>query len=242
MILIPAIDILGGKCVRLFRGDYDQVTEYSHNPAVVAEAWRDGGAKRIHLVDLDGARTGKAINEEIILSIGERVTVPIEVGGGIRDLDQIDRYLGSPGIDRVILGTSALKDPTLLADATNDYPGHIWVGIDGRDGRVAVEGWTEDSATDVYDLAAICEDLGVSGIIFTDIARDGTLVGPNLPSLKRMAERVSIPVIASGGVSSLEDLRALRGLGLERIEGVIVGKALYTGAFTVEEGIDVVGG
>lgn len=242
MILIPAIDILGGKCVRLFRGDYDQATEYSHNPAVVAEAWRDGGAKRIHLVDLDGARTGRAVNEEIILSIGERINTPIEVGGGIRDLDQIDRYLSSPNIDRVILGTAALKDPTLLADATSDYPGHIWVGIDGRDGRVAVEGWTEDSATDVYDLAAICEDVGVSGIIFTDISRDGTLVGPNLLSLRRMTERVSIPVIASGGVSSLDDLRALRGLGLERIEGVIVGKALYTGAFTVEEGIGVVGG
>ncbi|MCG3196981.1 MAG: 1-(5-phosphoribosyl)-5-[(5-phosphoribosylamino)methylideneamino]imidazole-4-carboxamide isomerase [Candidatus Omnitrophica bacterium] len=242
MILIPAIDILGGKCVRLFRGDYDQATEYSHNPAVVAEAWRDGGAKRIHLVDLDGARTGRAVNEEIILSIGERINTPIEVGGGIRDLDQIDHYLSSPNIDRVILGTAALKDPTLLADATSDYPGHIWVGIDGRGGRVAVEGWTEDSATDVYDLAAICEDVGVSGIIFTDISRDGTLVGPNLSSLRRMAERVSIPVIASGGVSSLDDLRALRGLGLERIEGVIVGKALYTGAFTVEEGIEVVGG
>jgi phosphoribosylformimino-5-aminoimidazole carboxamide ribotide isomerase len=239
MILIPAVDILGGKCVRLLRGDYRQATEYSHNPAVMAETWQAGGAKRLHLVDLDGAKSGKPVNEAVILSIAERSQIPVQVGGGIRNIDQIDRYLSS-GVERVILGTAALKDPTLLADATEDYPGHIWVAIDGKGGRVAIEGWIEDTTTDVYELAEICEGLGVSGVVFTDISRDGTLTGPNLPSLEKMVNRVSLPIIASGGISSLDDLRSLRKLNLPRIEGVIVGKALYAEAFTIQQGIAVV--
>lgn len=236
MILIPAIDILGGHCVRLVRGDYDQVTEYSQNPAYIAEKWQAGGAGRIHLVDLDGARTGLPVNEEIILAIAERTSLPVQVGGGIRTLDQIDRYVSSR-VDRVILGTVAFKDPTLLADATEEYPGHIWVGIDGKDGKVAVEGWIEETTTDVFELAVICEEMGAAGVIFTDISRDGTLVGPNLHSLEKLAAKIQIPIIASGGVSSLADLKAIRDLGIDQIEGVIVGKALYAEAFTVEEAV-----
>jgi phosphoribosylformimino-5-aminoimidazole carboxamide ribotide isomerase len=241
MILIPAIDILGGKCVRLVRGDYNEATEYSQDPAVVAETWQGGGCKRIHLVDLDGARTGQAVNEELIFLIAEHSKVPVQAGGGIRTIHQIDRYLAS-GVDRVILGTAAFKDPTLLADATEEYPGHIWVGIDGKEGRVAVEGWVEETTTNVYELAVICEDLGVSGLVFTDIARDGTLGGPNLASLQKMASKVRMPLIASGGISSLGDLRALRNLRISQIEGCIVGKALYAEAFTLHEAIAVLEG
>jgi phosphoribosylformimino-5-aminoimidazole carboxamide ribotide isomerase len=241
MILIPAIDLLGGKCVRLLRGEYDKATEYSSNPVEVAHVWCAGGAKRIHVVDLDGAKSGQPVNEEWILQIAHEAGVPIEVGGGIRTLDQIGRYL-SKGIDRVILGTAAFRDRDLLTRAGQDHPGHVWVGIDGRNGRVAVEGWIEETTTSVYDLAMICEQAGVGGVIFTDIARDGALVGPNLDSLEEMCRKIKIPVIASGGISSLDDLRAIRNLGLSQIEGIITGKALYAGAFTIEEGVEVVEG
>ena len=239
MILIPAIDLLGGKCVRLLRGEYDKATEYSDDPVKVAHTWHEGGAKRIHVVDLDGAKSGQPVNEGLIILIAREAGVPIEVGGGIRTLDQIDRYL-SKGVDRVILGTAAFRDKDLLRSACRDHPGHVWVGIDGRNGRVAVEGWIEETTTSVYDLSMICEQAGVGGVIFTDIARDGALVGPNLESLKEMCRQITMPVIASGGISSLEDLRAIRNLGLPRIEGIITGKALYAGAFTIEEGVAAV--
>ncbi len=241
MILIPAIDLLGGKCVRLLRGEYDKATEYSDDPLKVAHAWCAGGAKRIHVVDLDGAKSGQPVNEGWIFQIACEASVPIEVGGGIRSLDQIKRYL-SNGVDRVILGTAAFRDNDLLVRACHEHPGHVWVGIDGRNGRVAVEGWIEETATSVFDLAKVCEEAGAGGVIFTDIARDGALVGPNLESLTEMCRQVTMPVIASGGISSLDDLRAIRNLGLHQIEGIITGKALYAGAFTIEEGVEVVEG
>ncbi len=241
MILIPAIDLLGGKCVRLLRGEYDKATEYSSNPLEVAHAWRTGGAKRIHVVDLDGAKSGQPVNEEMIMLIAREAGVPIEVGGGIRSIEQIERYL-SQGVGRVILGTAAFRDRDLLNRAGHEYPGHVWVGIDGRNGRVAVEGWIEETAMSVYDLAQVCEQAGMGGVIFTDIARDGALVGPNLDSLAEMCRRVKMPVIASGGISSLDDLRAIRNLGLTQIEGIITGKALYAGAFTIQEGVEVTEG
>jgi phosphoribosylformimino-5-aminoimidazole carboxamide ribotide isomerase len=234
MILIPAIDLLDGKCVRLLQGDYDKVTEYGADPVGMAKAWQRGGGKRLHVVDLDGAKAGRPRNEALVMEIAEELSIPVEVGGGIRSFEQVDRYLSS-GVDRVILGTAAFKDPKLLAEAAAAYPGRVWVGIDARDGKVAIQGWTENTATDAYELAVLCQEKGAGGVIFTDIARDGMLTGPNLESLETLADRTEIPIIASGGISSLEDLRALRDSAIPRIEGVITGKALYAGAFTIEE-------
>jgi len=239
MILIPAIDILGGKCVRLFQGDYNQVTEYADDPVEQAKVFQAAGAKRIHLVDLDGAKDGSPINEEIILRVAKEVETPVEIGGGIRRFEQVEKYL-SGGVDRAILGTAAIRDPDLLIESAKAYPGRVYVGIDAKEGRVAVQGWTEDSGIDAFEFARDCEQRGAGGIIFTDISRDGAMVGPNLDSLKKMAETTSLNLIASGGISSLEDLKAIRDLGLPQIEGIITGKAVYSGAFSVEEGIGVV--
>lgn len=241
MILIPAIDILGGLCVRLLQGDYNQVTRYGDDPLAQARTWMNAGGKRLHLVDLDGAKYGKPVNEPVILEIAQELTIPVEVGGGIRSMEQIDKYLGG-GVDRVILGTAAFRNPELLEEAGPKYPGRVYVGIDARDGKVAVEGWVESTDMGAYDLARDCEKRGAGGIIFTDISRDGMLTGPNLESLRKMTESVSLPVIASGGIATLEDLAAIRGLGIDRIEGIITGKAIYSGAFTLEEGIEAVGG
>ncbi len=241
MILIPAIDILGGKCVRLFQGDYNQVTEYADDPVEQARSFQKAGAKRIHLVDLDGAKYGDPINEEIILRVANEIDVPIEIGGGIRSLEQVEKYL-SNSVDRAILGTAAIRDPNLLIASAEAYPGRVYVGIDAKDGRVAVQGWTEDSGIDAFEFAKDCEKRGAGGIIFTDIARDGAMVGPNVESLQKMAETTSLNLIASGGISSLDDLRVIRELGLSQIEGIITGKAVYAGAFSVEEGIGVVEG
>ena len=237
MIVIPAVDILGGRCVRLLQGDYSRVTEYAEDPVRMALTWEERGAERLHVVDLDGARAGKPVNNDAILTIAESLNIPIEVGGGIRSTPEIEGYLDG-GVDRVILGTAAFREPGLLEEASKDFPTKVWVGIDSRDGRVAVEGWTEETARDAYDLAASCRDLGAGGIIFTDIRRDGTLEGPNLEALRTMAERVALPLIASGGISSLRDLEAIRDLGLSQVEGIITGKALYAGMFTLEEAID----
>ncbi|MCA9438725.1 MAG: 1-(5-phosphoribosyl)-5-[(5-phosphoribosylamino)methylideneamino]imidazole-4-carboxamide isomerase [Candidatus Omnitrophica bacterium] len=239
MILIPAIDILGGKCVRLFQGDYNQVTQYAEDPVEQAKAFQWSGAKRIHLVDLDGAKDGNPINEDIILRVAAEVETPIEIGGGIRRIEQVHKYLMG-GVDRVILGTAAIRDPNLLIESAKAYPGRVYVGIDAKEGRVAVQGWTEDSGIDAFQFAQECEERGAGGIIFTDIARDGAMVGPNLESLEKMANTTSLNLIASGGISSLEDLKAIRDLGLGQIEGIITGKAVYAGAFSVEEGIAAV--
>lgn len=241
MILIPAVDILAGKCVRLLQGDYNQVTEYGNDPLAIARQWEERGARRLHLVDLDGARAGRPVGEKLILNIANSLSRPVEVGGGIRTLDHISRYLDA-GVDRVILGTAAFRRPELIEEASERYPGRVWVGIDSRDGRVSVEGWVEQTSIDTFDLAATCEDRGAAGIIFTDISRDGMLTGPNLISLKALSQKVGIPLIASGGVSSLDDLAAIRNLGIPSIEGIITGKALYSGAFSIEEAIQIVEG
>jgi phosphoribosylformimino-5-aminoimidazole carboxamide ribotide isomerase len=241
MIVIPAIDLLDGKCVRLVQGDYARVTCYADNPFHIAHEWEQGGARRIHLVDLDGARKGSAVNQQILLGIAEAVTVPVEIGGGIRTLEQVQTYLDH-GVDRVILGTAAYRNPDLLIESARMYPGRVWVGLDARAGKVAVQGWLEDTGVSVLELARVCQDRGAGGIIFTDISKDGMLEGTNLDSLMELVENITIPVIASGGVSSLADLSALRKLQSPQIVGCIIGKALYAKAFTLKEAIQVLEG
>jgi phosphoribosylformimino-5-aminoimidazole carboxamide ribotide isomerase len=217
------------------------VTHYGDDPVEQAKAFQESGAKRIHLVDLDGAKDGNPINEEIILRVAREVDTPVEIGGGIRRFEQVEKYL-SGGVDRAILGTAAIRNPDLLIDSAKAYPGRVYVGIDAKEGRVAVQGWTEDSGIDAFEFAKQCESRGAGGIIFTDISRDGAMVGPNLESLRKMAQTTSLNLIASGGISSLGDLKAIRDLGLSQIEGIITGKAVYAGVFSVEEGIEVVEG
>jgi phosphoribosylformimino-5-aminoimidazole carboxamide ribotide isomerase len=226
--VIPAIDLLGGRCVRLTQGRYEDVTVYAPDPAAVAERFAAHAAlRRIHVVDLDGAREGRPCNTTAVRAIlAASKSVPIELGGGIRSLASIEEWLAL-GVDRVVLGTAALRDPGLVRGAAARFPGRIGVGIDARDGRVAVEGWLATSETDVVSLARRFEDAGVAALVHTDIARDGTGAGPNLEASAALARAVALPVIASGGVGSLADVRAACGRGLA---GLIVGKALYQGA------------
>jgi phosphoribosylformimino-5-aminoimidazole carboxamide ribotide isomerase len=230
MLLIPAIDLKDGRCVRLRQGDLDDVTVFSEDPASMASKWLEQGARRLHLVDLNGAVVGKPKNEAPIKAILDAVgdDIPVQIGGGIRDLDTIVAWLDK-GIDRVILGTAAVRDPALVREAARDFPGCIAVGIDARDGKVAVEGWAETSEMTALDLARRFEDAGVAAIIYTDIARDGVLAGLNLEATLALARAVSIPVIASGGLASLDDVRALLHPDYARLEGAITGRALYDG-------------
>lgn len=234
MILYPAIDLKGGACVRLLRGEMDAATVYNPDPASQARAFQDAGCAWIHVVDLDGAFAGEAVNGAAVRSILSAVNVPVQLGGGIRSRAHIDTWLEA-GISRVILGTVALRDPDLVIAACRDHPGKIAVGIDARGGKVAVEGWAETSEITATDLALKFEDAGVAAIIFTDIDRDGALQGPNLEATGALARALSTPVIASGGVSSLEDLRAIAKLDRDGVAGAIVGRALYDGR------VDVVG-
>ena len=234
MILYPAIDLKGGECVRLLRGEMDAATVYNPDPASQAKAFQDAGCAWIHVVDLDGAFAGEAVNGEAVRSILSAVDVPVQLGGGIRSRAHIDTWLET-GISRVILGTVALRDPELVIAACRDHPGRIAVGIDARGGKVAVEGWAETSEITATDLALKFEDAGVAAIIFTDIDRDGALQGPNLEATGALARALSTPVIASGGVSSLDDLRAIAKLENDGVAGAIVGRALYDGR------VDVVG-
>ncbi|TWI67232.1 1-(5-phosphoribosyl)-5-[(5-phosphoribosylamino)methylideneamino] imidazole-4-carboxamide isomerase [Desulfobotulus alkaliphilus] len=234
MILIPAVDIKNGRCVRLFQGRMDAETVFSHDPVAQARQWEAEGALRIHLVDLDGAVEQKPRNLELIEKIASAVGVPVQVGGGIRSMETISHYL-SIGVDRVILGTAALRNPELVRAACADWPGRIVVGIDARAGMVAVDGWVETSETTAIELARRFEGAGVAAIIFTDIGRDGTHGGVNLEETKALAEAVSIPVIASGGVSTLKDLEALLPLEASGVEAVISGRALYEGTLTIAE-------
>lgn len=234
MILIPAVDIKNGRCVRLFQGQMDAETVFSHDPVGQARQWEVEGALRIHLVDLDGAVEQKPRNLGLIEKIVAAVSVPVQVGGGIRSMETIAHYLGI-GVDRVILGTAALRDPDLVRSACASWPGRIVVGIDARDGKVAVDGWTETTETTAVDLARRFEGAGVAAIIFTDISRDGTHGGVNLEATRALAEAVSIPVIASGGVSTLEDLAALAPLAPLGVVGVISGRALYEGTLTIAD-------
>jgi len=236
VILYPAIDLKDGVCVRLLRGDMAAATVFNDDPAAQARAFAAAGSAWIHVVDLDGAFAGKPVNGDAVAAILAAVTVPVQLGGGIRDRATIDDWLGR-GIARVILGTAALRDPALVAGAAGAWPGQIAVGIDARDGRVAVEGWAETSEMTALDLARRFEDSGVAAIIYTDIDRDGALGGPNVAATAALAEAISIPVIASGGVASLDDLRALKAAAA--LDGVISGRALYDGRIDLAEAIAV---
>jgi phosphoribosylformimino-5-aminoimidazole carboxamide ribotide isomerase len=234
--LIPAIDLLDGQCVRLVQGRYDAATVYDADPAAVAARFAAHGLGRLHVVDLDGAKLGRPANTAAVRAILAAVKdVPLELGGGIRTLAAIEEWL-TLGVDRVVLGTAALRDPALVRSAAGRFPGRVAVGIDARDGRVAVEGWLETSETDVLQLARRFEDAGVAALIHTDIARDGTGEGPNLAASAALAQAVRLPVIASGGVGSLEDVRRACGRGLA---GLIVGRALYTGAVDLGRALEV---
>ena len=240
MILYPAIDLKGGACVRLRRGDMDQATVYSDDPAAQARAWQDAGCQWLHVVDLDGAFAGKPVNAAAVDAILAIATVPVQLGGGIRDRAGIERWLDA-GIRRVILGSAAVKNPALVHEACRAHPGRIAVGIDARDGIVATEGWAESSGLPAAELAARFEDAGVAAIIYTDIGRDGMLTGFNLDATLGLAARLRTPVIASGGAGSLADLRALVDAGLPsaRIDGAIVGRALYDGRIDLREALAV---
>lgn len=228
MIFFPAIDLKDGNCVRLYQGDMDQATVFSDDPAAQARAFQDAGCEWVHLVDLNGAFEGKPVNAAAVTGILTALDIPVQLGGGIRNMATIDDWLAR-GVRRVILGTVALTDPDLVKAACKAHPGRVAVGIDARDGLVAVEGWAEVSELTALELAKRFEDAGVAAIIFTDIGRDGVMQGPNLQATLDLARAVSIPVIASGGVSSMADLEDLKAQGGGLLEGVISGRAVYDG-------------
>ncbi len=230
MLLIPAIDLKDGHCVRLKQGDMNDATVFSEDPAAMAKHWVAQGARRLHLVDLNGAIAGRPKNESVIRAIVDAVggSIPVQLGGGIRDLDTIERYLDG-GIAYIIIGTAAVKNPGFLHDACGAFPGQIIVGLDAREGKVATDGWSKLTGHEVIDLAKKFESYGVEAIIYTDIGRDGMLTGINLDATVKLAQAVSVPVIASGGLSSLSDVEALCAIEDEGIEGVICGRAIYSG-------------
>jgi len=236
MIVIPAIDLKEGKCVRLEQGLMDKDTVFNDDPGAQARAWQDQGAELLHIVDLDGAFAGEPKNRSAIESIIRAITIPAQLGGGIRDIATIEAYL-SLGLSRVIIGTAAQRNPELVREACAKFPGKIVVGIDAKDGMVAVQGWAEVTDITAVELAKKFEDCGVAAIIYTDIARDGMLQGPNLEATKALAEAVNIPIIASGGVSSLKDIENLMDIETSGVTGVITGKAVYTGAINLNEAI-----
>ena len=238
MNIFPAIDLFEGKAVRLYKGDYEKITVYSERPWEIAEDFAKSGAKFIHLVDLEGAKNGKTPNIETIKKIVSASGLFTEVGGGIRSMETVDTYLSS-GVDRVILGTAALNDREFLKEALSKYGERIAVGADIKDGKIAVKGWTETSNTDVYDFCADMEALGVSTIICTDISKDGAMMGTNHELYRELTGRFKINFIASGGVSSIEDVEKLTKLG---IYGAIIGKAYYTGAINLGEALEVAHG
>ncbi|MCH8238028.1 MAG: 1-(5-phosphoribosyl)-5-[(5-phosphoribosylamino)methylideneamino]imidazole-4-carboxamide isomerase [Proteobacteria bacterium] len=228
MIFFPAIDIKDGQCVRLYQGDMDRVTVFGDDPAGQARGFADAGAEWLHVVDLNGAVAGKPLNAVAVGGILDAISIPVQLGGGIRDRETIDFWLDG-GVERVILGTMAVREPALVKEACREHPGRVAVGIDARDGMAAVEGWTELSGITALDLAKRFEDSGVAAIIYTDITRDGAMKGPNVEATVELAKAVSIPVILSGGVSSMEDLEAAKAAGGGLLEGVISGRALYDG-------------
>jgi len=230
MLLIPAIDLKDGRCVRLKQGDMNDSTTFSENPAAMARRWVDAGARRLHLVDLNGAFAGKPVNESAIRAILAEVgsEIPVQLGGGIRDLDTIERYLDD-GLSYIIIGTAAVKNPGFLHDACSAFGGHIIVGLDAKDGKVATDGWSKLTGHEVVDLAKKFQDYGVEGVIYTDIGRDGMLSGINIEATVKLARALTIPVIASGGLGSIADIEALCEVESEGIDGVICGRAIYNG-------------
>lgn len=234
MRIYPAIDIIEGACVRLVQGDYSQKTKFADDPCEIAMRWQNEGGEFIHIVDLDGARNGEMPNFDLIVRIADKLNIPIEVGGGVRNMECVEKYLDN-GINRVIIGTSALSNPDFVKEAVAKYGERIVVGIDAKDGMVAVNGWEEVSTTSAIDLAKQMEKIGVKTIIYTDIATDGMLKGPNVKAMEEMTEAVSIDVVASGGVSSVDDIKKLKCTG---VEGAIVGKALYTDTLCLNDAIN----
>ncbi len=229
LLVIPAIDIKDGKCVRLRQGKMDQVTVFDDHPIAAAGRWVKAGARRLHLVDLNGARDGKPVNEDVIREIVEAFPkVPVQIGGGIRDEETIQRYLDI-GVRYVILGTKAVNAPHFVSDVCAEFPGHIIVGLDAKDGKVAIDGWSKLSGHDVIDLAKKFQDEGVDAIIYTDIGRDGMLSGVNVDATVRLANSISIPVIASGGITNLDDIRRLCEVADHGVVGAITGRAIYEG-------------
>ena len=230
MLLIPAIDLKDGHCVRLKQGDLNNATVFSEDPAAMARHWIAQGARRLHLVDLNGAVAGKPKNEAAIKAIVEAVggKIPVQLGGGIRDLDTIERYLDD-GLAYVIIGTAAVKNPGFLHDACGAFPGHIIVGLDAKDGKVATDGWSKLTGHEVIDLAKKFEDYGVEALVYTDIGRDGMLTGINIAATVKLAQAVTVPIIASGGLSRVADIDALCAIEAEGVEGVICGRAIYSG-------------
>lgn len=244
MLLIPAIDLKDGSCVRLKQGDMEQATVFSEDPAEMALHWLEQGARRLHLVDLNGAFAGKPVNESAVKNILQAVQdfaedndldeIPVQLGGGIRDLDTIERYLDH-GLSYIIIGTAAVKNPGFLQDACSAFPGQIIVGLDAKDGKVATDGWSKLSRHDVVELAKKYESFGVESIIYTDIGRDGMMGGVNVEATVKLARAVKVPVIASGGVHNIKDVEALCEVQGEGIEGVICGRSIYEGTLNLEE-------
>jgi phosphoribosylformimino-5-aminoimidazole carboxamide ribotide isomerase len=239
MILFPAIDLKNGQCVRLRQGEMAEATVFNTDPAAQARAFEEQGFEWLHVVDLNGAFAGRPVNADAVEAILAAMHIPVQLGGGIRDLDTVVTWLDK-GIDRVILGTAAVRDPSFVREAARDFPGCIAVGIDARDGKVAVEGWAETSEITALDLARRFEDAGVAAIIYTDIARDGVLAGLNLEATAALARAISIPVIASGGLTSIEDVRALLRPDYARLEGAIAGRALYDGRLDPAEALALI--
>lgn len=240
MDVIPAIDLLEGQCVRLYQGDYERSEVFDPDPVAVARRWASEGASRLHLVDLDGAKTGSPMNQPVIAAIVEAVEIPVQVGGGLRDRQRVSAMLDL-GVQHVVLGTVAVENPEEVGRLCDAFPGHIIVGIDARDGKVATRGWLETSEVEAIDLAQQMARLGVESIIYTDIHRDGTLKGPNKAALRALADATPLPIIASGGVSSVTDLLSLLSLEPIGVRGAIVGRALYTGAIKLSEALQAVG-
>ena len=236
MEIIPAIDLLNGKCVRLNQGNYNEVTKFNSDPVKQAQTWEKQGAKRLHLVDLDGAKTGEPINDQTIKEIKKSISIPIQLGGGIRNIDRAKELLDI-GIDRIILGTIAIENPELVRVLSQEYPKRIAVGIDAKEGMVATRGWLKRSEITSLELAKQLNELELAAIISTDISTDGTLEGPNIQALREIAEVSINPVIASGGIGSINDLISLVDLEHEGIEAIIVGRALYDGSIDLKEAI-----
>lgn len=241
MILYPAIDLKDGQCVRLLHGDMHKATVFFNTPPVQAKMFADAGFEWLHVVDLNGAFEGRPVNKPTVENILKAIKIPVQLGGGIRDMATIDAWLGA-GISRVILGTAALRNPALVKEACRAHPGKIAVGIDARHGHVAVEGWAETSDMLAVDLARQFEDAGVSAIIYTDIGRDGAMQGPNLTETVELAKAISIPVILSGGMSSLDDVKAVCAHAADGIGGIILGRALYDGAIEPAAALAVASG
>ncbi len=237
MIILPAIDIIDGNCVRLFKGDYSTVSRVADDPYEVAQSFVNAGAEWMHMVDLDGAKDGKLINSELIIDIAKSFNIKVEVGGGIRNMDRIEHYLDN-GVSRVILGSAAVNDQQFVIDAVNNFDSQIAVGIDAKDGIVRAQGWTDKSEINYLSLAKQMESIGVRTIIFTDIDQDGTLSGPNLNQLDKLANSVGCDVVASGGVSNIKDIINLKSLN---IYGAITGKAIYTGDLDLAQAIQLAG-